>query len=671
MWFAPRTSHYVSTIRFLRNQGAFANSRWWPLCYGARRVGHARHYLASVPRAQEANAAVTLRPYQEESIQAVLDYLAKGERRLGLSLATGSGKTVVFSHLIDRITPPTPDAYQTLILAHRQELVEQAARHCRDLYPDKLVDVEMGTQRASGVADITVASIQSIMSADRLLKYDPQRFKLVLVDEAHHIVASQYLGVLQHFHLLEGHEKAYTALVGVSATFSRQDGVSLGKAIDHIVYHKDYIDMIEDDWLANMIFTTVHSGADLSKLETARGDFQTGSLSRAVNNEESNAITVRSWLTKAESRKSTLVFCVDLAHVADLTAMFRRHHIDARLVTGTTKPKDRAETLYAFKRGEYPVLLNCGIFTEGTDIPNIDCIILARPTQSRNLLVQMVGRGLRKHPGKENCHVIDMVASLETGIVTTPTLFGLDPQELVENADAMALKGLKERKESERQQREDAARSTGELPGDVRELTGNITFTDYEDVNDLIEDTSGERHIRAISPHAWVHIDEDRYVLSSGSGDFLQLRKVDGRYKVWFTQKVPPDSRGKSPLMRPRFIAAVKTFEHGLHAADRFAKEKFVFELIRKDARWRRGLASDSQVAFLNKFRDEDKQLDVGSVTKGKAGDWITKLKHGAKGRFNKAAGHKRQAEKAQDKKSILQAMQRKSRVEVGPVAKL
>lgn len=212
---------------------------------------------STVTRAPQASSAVQLRSYQEDSIQAVLKYLANGERRLGISLATGSGKTVcftscqsdvpgaerrqvIFSHLIDRVPAPNPDATQTLILAHRRELVEQAARHCLNLYPHKTVDIEMGKLHASGLADITCASIQSILSGDRLERYDPRRFKLLLVDEAHHIVARTYLDILRHFKLLdkEKDRQGDTALVGVSATFSRSDGLKLGAAIDHIVYHK-------------------------------------------------------------------------------------------------------------------------------------------------------------------------------------------------------------------------------------------------------------------------------------------------------------------------------------------------------------------------------------------------------------------------------------------------
>jgi ATP-dependent helicase IRC3 len=184
---------------------------------------------------------IQLREYQEECIQAVLSYLHAGHKRLGISLATGSGKTVIFTHLIDRIAA-TANASQTLILAHRRELVEQAARHCASTYPDKHVDIEMGRIEASGAADITVASIQSITSGTRLQKFDPARFKLVLVDEAHHIVSQSYLDVLEHFGLrrpsADWSDKSVPALVGVSATFSRFDGMALGSVIDHIVYHR-------------------------------------------------------------------------------------------------------------------------------------------------------------------------------------------------------------------------------------------------------------------------------------------------------------------------------------------------------------------------------------------------------------------------------------------------
>lgn len=202
-------------------------------------LAHAfRSFASTSAIRQYESPKFRLRDYQQDSINAVLKYLAEGEKRLGLSLATGAGKTVILTHLIDRVTPPNPNATQTLIIAHRRELVEQAARHSRATHPGKTVEIEMAKAKASGLADVTVASVQTLQDADRLKRFDPYRFKLVLVDEAHHVVANSYMNILNHFKLDSTSERGPAALVGVSATFSRHDGLKLGLAIDHIVYHK-------------------------------------------------------------------------------------------------------------------------------------------------------------------------------------------------------------------------------------------------------------------------------------------------------------------------------------------------------------------------------------------------------------------------------------------------
>ncbi|KAI4745861.1 DEAD/DEAH box helicase-like protein [Aureobasidium sp. EXF-12298] len=509
-----------------------------------------------------------------------------------------------------------------------------------------MIEIEMGSRHATGVADITVASIQSIMSGDRITKFDPNRFKLLLVDEAHHIVATRYLDVLKHFGLDEESQQLPNnkcpALVGVSATFSRHDGLRLGAAIDEIVYHKDYMDMIEGEWLSTASFTTVQSGADLSKVRSLgkQGDFQTGDLSRAVNNDETNQVTVQAWLAQAQDRKATLVFCVDLAHVSSLTAMFRRFGVDARFITSDTSKQIRTERLDAFKNGEFPVLLNCGIFTEGTDIPNIDCVLLARPTKSRNLLVQMIGRGLRLHPGKEGCHVIDMVASLETGVVTSPTLFGLDPSELVDHADVTSMTSTREKHEREKLREAEVSSAMGDLsavtPGNLRNLAGNITFTHYDSVNDLVEDTRGDAHIRMISQFAWVHIDSDKYILSSGGGDTLKIHHDDSaNERPWIVTsvaKLPEGYASKSPYARPRELAKVHELKEAIHAADSYAGKHYPFRNIATRAPWRKFPATEAQLARLNKLRPQDSQLTQQDTTKGQAADMITKTVHGAKG---------------------------------------
>ncbi|KAG5947235.1 hypothetical protein E4U53_006446, partial [Claviceps sorghi] len=589
---------------------------------------------------------------------------------------------VVFTQLIDKVNARRDGGGdRTLILAHRRELVEQAARHCQLAYPDKTIEIEMGTIHASGAADITIASVQSITSKDRLDKYPPRDFKLVLVDEAHHIVAPGYLKTLKHFGLDQKQADSPT-LIGVSATFSRFDGVKLGAAIDEIVYHRDYVDMITDKWLSDVIFTTVQSSANLSKVRNgAFGDFQTGELSKVVNTDEVNDMTVKSWMAKAADRKSTLVFCVDLAHVSGLTRKFRDYGYDARFVTGDTAKLERSAILDAFKEGEFPVLVNCGVFTEGTDIPNVDCIVLARPTRSRNLLVQMIGRGMRLHPGKENCHIIDLVSSLETGIVTTPTLFGLDPDELVDRASVADMRGMKERQsdETSRPQQdahnpETAASSLGKN-NNRSAAEAAVTFTDYSSILDLVADSSGERHIRALSPYSWVQVGPQRFVLSAPSGSYIRIERI--QHDVAPPPSVPspsyraveiralPAGMAKSPFAAPREILQAATFDHAVRGADNYAANAFPHTFIHRKQPWRKLPATQGQLDFVNRFRGKAEPLTASDLTKGRAADMITKLKLGARGHFAKIEADQRRRAK---RSSLVASRQNRERVAVGPL---
>lgn len=548
---------------------------------------------------------------------------------------------MIFTQLIERISPRNGRADQTLIIAHRKELVEQAARHCRLAYPDKTVEIEMGATKASGAADITVASIRTLASKDRIEKFDPSHFKLVLVDEAHHIVAPQYRQALEYFGLTEPSNNA-PALVGVSATFFRFDGLKLGSAIDHIVYHKDYIDMIGEKWLSDAIFTTVKTNVDLSRVaKDSSGDFATRALSEAVNTATVNDVTVRSWLTHANDRRSTLVFCVDTEHVRQLTQAFRDNGIDARYITANTPRQTRNEELEAFKQGEYPVLLNCGLFTEGTDIPNIDCVVLARPTRSKSLLIQMIGRGLRLHPQKDNCHIIDMVSTLNTGIMSTPTLFGLDPDEALNTKSVQEIRKQKELKGFDLS-----------LPdaGYVRPLGDDevdVTFTTYDSVFDLLNDERVDRHIRSISRYAWVRVNTDRYILADKSG-WMTIEKsdqdIDGPWVVDLVQKYELATR--TVHTRPRVIARASDFEQAVRSADTFASTNFKDFTINSSQSWRRAPASESQLKVLNSKNILDRTITSEDLTKGQAADMLTKLRFGTKNRFQNEQKKRKKEEK-------------------------
>lgn len=516
----------------------------------------------------------------------------------------------------------------------------------------------MGNSVASGKGDIIIASIRSLTSKDRIEKFNPNLFKLVLVDEAHHIVAPSYRIALAHLGLDEPSQDS-PALVGVSATLSRFDGLKLGAAIDHIVYHKDYIDMIEDKWLSNAVFTTVKSQANLSKVKKDRsGDFALGELSAAVNTQMTNDVTVRAWLAHARDRKSTLVFCVDINHAKELTQTFRNSGVDARYITSKT-PKDvRSNQLLAFQNQEFPILVNCGLFTEGTDIPIIDCVLLARPTRSRNLLIQMIGRGLRLYPGKENCHIIDMVASLATGIITTPTLFGLHPDEIVNKASPSDL----------RRQRETSPDPDISVQPALPDEDVKVTFTKYDTVFDLIQDIDLEKHIRSLSSFAWVRVGAASYVLSGSSG-WMSIKKVEEGDQELFQVRVVSkfQSIADSPTLsytRPRLIASAPDLETAVHAADTFAAKEFELKYIRTDVGWRRSWASENQLRMLNRARIKKKPLRSWDITRGQAADMIVRLKLGGKKWLDTLDSQREKLAKRKEQEEL----KKKQEVKVGPV---
>lgn len=194
---------------------------------------------------------------------------------------------------------------------------------------------------------------------------------------------------------------------------------------------------------------------DLDTVTVSKGDFAINALYAAMSSDTITQMTVDSFLEKARDRHSTLVFAINVAHVISLVNEFRRVGVDARFVYAGTPTKERSDRLKEFKAGVYPVLVNCGIFTEGADIPNIDCILLARPTKSmfvdtrcreghseltstlkycagQNLFVQMIGRGLRLSPGtdKKDCLIIDLVGNSKRGVVSICSLYGVDPDSV-------------------------------------------------------------------------------------------------------------------------------------------------------------------------------------------------------------------------------------------------
>lgn len=426
---------------------------------------------------------ISLRHYQEDCIEECLSSFNEGKNRVAISLATGSGKTVIFSHLLEQVKPQEGQGNCVLILVHRRELALQAQAMIERVHPNLNVQIEMGKFHASTEADVIIASVATISNtrSKRLEDdhFDPSRFKLLIIDEAHHAAAPSYMRILKHFGANEKNSKVYVA--GFSATLSRLDGLSLEKAMDTIVYHRGMLEMIDDGHLSDLRITSIKASYDLqtildeeeAKLEAQererlaksknplsaatkkkkkktpykKADYSLSSLSKILDTDSVNELIFRIWNKNSKTYKSSLIFCVDVNHTKNLFSVFRNHGINADYITGDTQDSERASILRDFKDGKIPVLLNCAILTEGTDIPNIDAIFLVRPTRSQALLVQMIGRGLRLHSGKTHCHIFDFVSvtsAHKSGMLTAPTLVGLDPDKLVEDASLMDLKKQKE-----------------------------------------------------------------------------------------------------------------------------------------------------------------------------------------------------------------------------------
>ncbi|OMH79019.1 putative mitochondrial ATP-dependent helicase irc3 [Zancudomyces culisetae] len=368
--------------------------------------------------------------------------------------------------MIKQIKGDTPQATKVLVLAHRKELLYQACSQIRRAAPDLRVDLDQGISKASIAADVIVTSIQTLARKDgkKLSLHDPDLYKCIIIDEAHHAVASSYLRVIEHFvskyqengnvQSTGDHEPGVSTpkekrtkgpvIWGCSATLKRHDGLALGAVFNKIVYYKPLIDMIREGWLCPIKVTMVKTMVDLTSVKNLGDDFNPSSLAKAVDNDDRNNLIVDKYLefsrdSKEKKRESTLVFTVNVEHARNLTKTFRDRGVDARAVFGNTSQNDRIVLLEEFKKRYFPVLINCEILTEGTDIPNIDCILMARPTRSAVLFQQMIGRGMRLHKDKTDCMIVDFVDVFDSkkSMVNIPTLLGLDPKTTIENVDVL------------------------------------------------------------------------------------------------------------------------------------------------------------------------------------------------------------------------------------------
>jgi superfamily II DNA or RNA helicase len=345
-----------------------------------------------------------LRPYQRECLDSLRDAYRKGRRRVLVSLPTGTGKTVVFAQFPRFFAMKK----RLLVLAHREELIEQARQKLVAAAPELPVGVERAGQRASAEDRIVVASVPTLGRGDgkRLAGLERDDFYLIVVDEAHHAVAPSYRRIFDHFQLFV--RESPRMLVGFTATPRRGDRRALGEVFEDIAYSRGLQEMIAGGWLCGVRGWRVRSSVSLDDVEVRHGDFVESQLARAVDVADRNALVVAAWRKLADARR-TIVFCANVAHAQAVAAAFRDAGAAAEAVWGAMPPPDRRATLARLARGETSVVTNCNVLTEGFDEPSVSCVMMARPTRSRLLYAQMIGRGTRLHPGKPDLAVIDVV----------------------------------------------------------------------------------------------------------------------------------------------------------------------------------------------------------------------------------------------------------------------
>ena len=439
----------------------------------------ARHATASpsgvktaptVPQAEARPAALSLRPYQAESIAAIESEWQKGVRHTLLVLPTGCGKTIVFCKLTENRVRA---GERVLILAHRGELLEQAA--------DKLLratGLRCAVEKAeesclSSWYRVTVGSVQSLMREKRLSRFPEDYFGTIVIDEAHHVLSDGYQRVLEHF--------PDAKVLGVTATPDRGDMRNLGSVFESLAYEYTLPRAIREGYLCPIRVQTIPLNLDLRGVGVSGGDFKAGELGSALD-PYLEQIAVE--MAQACRERKTVVFLPLIQTSQKFRDILNAHGFRAAEVNGESG--DRAEVLAAFDRGEYNVLCNSMLLTEGWDCPGVDCIVVLRPTKVRSLYCQMIGRGTRLHPGKESLLVLDFLWHTERHELCRPAclIAGNDEvaQKMTENLEAAACPVDLEEAEQQAQsdvvaQREEAlAKQLSEMRTRKRKLVDPLQF---------------------------------------------------------------------------------------------------------------------------------------------------------------------------------------------------
>lgn len=355
-----------------------------------------------------------LRPYQQEAKEAIFEQWDNGIKKTLLVLPTGCGKTIVFAKVTEDCVRR---GNRVLILAHRGELLEQASDKIR-----KSTGLGCAMEKAEESCQgswfrVVVGSVQTLMREKRLGQFPADYFQTIIIDEAHHCISDSYQRVLKHF--------PEAQVLGVTTTPDRGDMRNLGAYFESLAYEYTLPKAIKEGFLSPIKALTLPLKIDMANVGVQAGDFKASDIGTAL---DPYLHSIAEEMKKYCLDKKTVVFLPLVKTSQKFQDILNENGFQAAEVNGDSQ--DRAEVLEAFEKGDYNVLCNSMLLTEGWDCPSVDCVVVLRPTKVRSLYCQMVGRGTRLFPGKEHLLLLDFLWHTERHELCHPASLICDSEEV-------------------------------------------------------------------------------------------------------------------------------------------------------------------------------------------------------------------------------------------------
>lgn len=533
-------------------------------------------------------AELKLRDYQRECIDAVFKAWSEGVRRPAVVLPTGAGKTVVFSALVDRYRSGGGETVvgspgRVIVLAHRDELVDQAIGKLRAMLPEGVSVGKVKAEDNDVHADVMVCSVQTLASARRrtqLFEGEERvgKIGLIITDECHHAAAASYKTIYAAY--------PDALNLGVTATLGRGDGVGLGSVWDDVVYERSILWMISKGYLCDVRAQQIKvTDLDLNAVGISRGDYRTGDLGEKLMEAGAMAAIPAAYQEHAKGRPG-VVFTPTVATAQAAAEALNAAGVNTAVISGETPRDERRRAYEDFRTGRVQVLSNCMVLTEGFDAPWAEVAVIARPTQSAPLYTQMVGRVLRTYPGKTEALVLDLVGASSNKL---RTIIDLEPGavESVRSGETLADAVVREAEEANRV-----------IP--AKSLAFSLKAREVD--------------MFAGSKAAWHRTDKGVLFIDAGQGRVVlwPSRSEAGAWRVCYHEP----GMTKAETVRDGLDLSAAMAWGEVEAEDRSPYS------TAKSARWRKQPASEAQIIALSRFG-----VDASGMTKGEASEAISVAK--------------------------------------------